>query len=559
MNNIKITKRWWREEINHHEIKLKGPINLWWKILLLFFIVAFSLFSIYYIGFGFSNNGLAIFKNNLKSFFNVSSFSRLFNENLFILAIRFLWESIKIIFLGTALGIICAFISAYFSNYKMNSKYIVIPVKIAIIFLRLIPEIFFIYLFKIGFDKSLAIMLIFIWFTWIWLHEYFSQAIENSNFNMFYHLTRNKSSKFKAFWIEIMPQVKIKFLNYMFLAFESNLRWSSILFEFSFLGIGYLIYPNTRNINYSELMIPLIVLILFLFLLEIINFSLKRFFFISKTQKVDLKKYATQQNIKKIIIGFLVVAVIVIIGFGIASLTNEKAYFGSGINYINNFFHPNWENVIWGFSGGVAQMILQLVCLTFLSLLLIYLIAYLKMFFMTKQLFGNKTSITFRFTNSAVRAIPTISWFLIISSLFINSYAPFVIAFAIHGAASMTRNLESSIRKIDQSKIENLRIRGYSKIKIFNNFIMPSIKLDFITFFSFELEKTIRNFITYGLYGASLLGEATQLSRVKEINDIAPYLWIGFIIIAMINLVTYLIRIKFKGNYHHIFLKKLFV
>ncbi|MBN0970582.1 ABC transporter permease subunit [Mycoplasma phocoeninasale] len=557
MDDITITKKWWREEITHRNQKLKGPVNILWKILFLIFLIAFFIFSVYYIGFGFSNNGLVILKNNLRSFFNASSFSKLFNENLFILSLRFLWESIKIIFLGTALGIILAFLSAYFSNYKMNSKYVVIPVKITIIFLRLIPEVFFIYLFKISFDKSLAIMLIFVWFTWIWVHEYFSQAIENSNFSMFYHLTKNKSSKFKAFWIEIMPQVKIKLLNYIFLAFESNLRWSSILFEFSFLGIGYLIYPNTRNIEYSELMIPLIVLILFLFLLEIINFSLKRFFLVSKTQPVNLKKYAIEQNSKKIIITLLIIAAITIIGFGVASLVNEKAYLGSGASYINNFFRPNWENVSWGFSGGVAHMILQLAALAFVSLVLIYGIAYLKMFFMTKQLFGNKTSITFRLTNSAIRAIPTISWFLIISSLFINSYAPFVIAFAIHGASSMARNLESSIRKIDQSKIDNLRIRGYNKIKIFNNFILPSIKLDFITFFSFELEKTIRNFITYGLYGASLLGEATQLSRVKEINDIAPYLWIGFIIIALINLVAYLIRIKFKNNYHHLFLKKL--
>ncbi|WP_434132927.1 hypothetical protein [Metamycoplasma hominis] len=127
--------------------------------------------------------------------------------------------------------------------------------------------------------------------------------------------------------------------------------------------------------------------------------------------------------------------------------------------------------------------------------------------------------------------------------------AAFVIAFAIHSSSTISRMLESSIKKISTNKINELKIKGYSKFYIFRNFMMPTIKLDLITFMTFEIEKITRNFITYGLFSASLLGSETNLGRYKEISDIAPYLWIEFIIIGLINLGNYLYRLRLnKGS-----------
>lgn len=116
----------------------------------------------------------------------------------------------------------------------MNKYWIAIPIKFIIIVLRLLPELFFIYLFQISADKTLAINLIFSWFTWLWLHEYFSQVIENANFEIFYWLTKIKQNKFTAFFKEIWPQISPKILNYIFYAFESNIRWSTILSKLGF-------------------------------------------------------------------------------------------------------------------------------------------------------------------------------------------------------------------------------------------------------------------------------------------------------------------------------------
>ncbi len=549
MNNFSIKDKFFNESVSTQNIRHKGPINIYWKSIIAILLIAFFVFSIYYIDFGFSNNGLRLLGQNLKSFFSPSLQSQKYGTNLFTTSLKFLWTSIKVVFLGTIFGLIFSLLSSYLSNYKMNKKYVAIVAKIFVIFLRLVPELFFIYLFKISFDKTLAIAAIFSWFTWLWLHEYFSQIIENSNFTIFYHLLKAKRTKLKAFWIEILPQIKAKIINYVLYAFESNLRWSAILFEFGFLGIGLLIYPNETNINYSELLIPLLILTIFIFVLELINYGIKQIFFISKTKEPNLKKYNKNSAFKKTLAVLIILLIMILFAIGIYSVSKETIYFGQGFSYMHDFFAANWKAVNWSFSNGVAEMILQFACLLYLSMATLYLIAYAKLFIASKQLFKNKIVAIGKFENSLIRAIPTVSIFILISTLFVNFYAPFVIAFAIHGASSLSKNLDSSINKISQNKVNILINKGYNKFAIFKNFIMPNIKRDLITFLGFELEKLTRNFITYGLYGASKLGEATHLTRVKEISDIAPYLWIGFFIMALINLTTYTLRSNFIKKY----------
>jgi hypothetical protein len=52
-----------------------------------------------------------------------------------------------------------AFVTAYFGNKSFNSKYVYIPIKVLTILLRILPEIIFIYMFRMSFDKNLGMML----------------------------------------------------------------------------------------------------------------------------------------------------------------------------------------------------------------------------------------------------------------------------------------------------------------------------------------------------------------------------------------------------------------
>lgn len=87
-----------------------------------------------------------------------------------------------------------------------------------------------------------------------------------------------------------MTTNKKKFISYYFYAFETNLRWSAILANLGYLGMGILINPQENPVNYSQLLVPLFVLVSFLFLLEIISEYFNKFFFVSKsTNDINFK------------------------------------------------------------------------------------------------------------------------------------------------------------------------------------------------------------------------------------------------------------------------------
>ncbi|WP_170177205.1 ABC transporter permease subunit, partial [[Mycoplasma] falconis] len=293
----------------------------------------------------------------------------------------------------------------------------------------------------------------------------------------------------------------------------------------------------------------------FLFLLEIINLGFNKLFFSNKQQKVNFKKYELKRSFKKIFLLIIFILFVVLIIISIWTISSSSSFYKEqSKDYLNQLFNPNWKNVKWNFTiDGFFYMVIQLGFLVFLTMLLTNFLVKIKLFFMTKQLFGYKFSLITRLYNSLIRTIPIISYFLIISNLFYSSAAAFVLAFAIHSSATLSRNVESSIRKIDQSKINNLLKNNFSKLWIFRNYIMPTIKLDYITFLSLETEKIIRNFITYGLYNASAIGIASKLNRANNIEDIAPYLWISFFILCFVALISYLVRLKLNGKFKNIF------
>ncbi|AZZ65796.1 ABC transporter permease [Metamycoplasma phocicerebrale] len=534
-------------KIDNNATLKKGPIRSYLKVIIWILIIAAFIGSIFIINFSFAKNGWSLFFKNWKDFFSPSSFSNLYKENLFLISIKFLWNSVKIVFLSTTLGLFFAFITSYFANYKTNSKYIAIPVKILVIFLRIFPELFFIYLFKVSFDKTLSIHFILTWFTWLWLHEYFSQTIENANFNIFYHLVKIRNSKFKAFWIEIWPQIKRKIIGFFFYAFESNLRWATILAQLGYLGIGILTNPQQEPIEFNQILIPLLILVIFLVIVEIISQNINKLFFESKTiNEINHKKYKDKKIIKRFFGWLLIISALVICGFGIASLVGQKFYASEVSNYFKQMFQANWSQVHLDLSqDGIFYILLQLGALVFVTWVLIYIISYFRILIMTKSLVGSKISTIIKYTNMFIRAMPVVTIFLLFSNLFNVYAAGFVVAFAIHGVTSLSRNLAQATNAISTEKIYELKKMNYSNFWIYRHYIRPLVRLDFITLGSFQIEKTIRNFITFGSLSSSLLGEQATLNKVKKISDIAPYLWIGMIIIAVVNLVAYLIRVKF--------------
>ncbi|ACF07045.1 ABC-type phosphate/phosphonate transport system, permease component [Metamycoplasma arthritidis] len=543
-NNITIKKNIFRYQISNGEIVLKSRLRPWVKVIFGFFILSIIVSFFLNVNFSFSSNGLGLFFNNIKDFFKASSISKEYgNQNLWLLSFKFLFESIKIIFFGTIVGVTLALITAYFSNYKTNSKWIAFPFRSITIFLRICPELLFVYLFSATFDKILAINLILSWSSWLWLHEYFSQSIENANYTIYWHLTKSSHSKFKAFMTEIWPQIKQKVFGYIFYAFESNLRWSTILSRLGFLGIGLLIVDPEKN-TFSELLIPLFVLVTFTFLLELFHLGWNKYIIASKSHSSNHKSYQKEKTLQTLVKVFVAIFCLIMVVLSIQSLIGQRFYPDQGKDYLRSLFLPNWNELSLSGPENIFKIVYELISLVAITILVVFVISKLKLFFLNSKTNSKPKSIIFKLCNSFARTIPTIVLFFLIEPIFKLYPAAFVFAFAIHSASTLTKNLENSIQKINQNQIVELKKQGYSSLKIYRNFILPTIKKDTVTMFSFEIEKIIRNFITYGIFSSSLIGIKSTLSVSRTVADIAPYLWIGALLIALVNLLSIFIRLK---------------
>ncbi|MDD1376644.1 ABC transporter permease subunit, partial [Metamycoplasma hyosynoviae] len=99
-----------------------------------------------------------------------------------------------------------------------------------------------------------------------------------------------------------------------------------------------------------------------------------------------------------------------------------------------------------------------------------------------------------------------------------------------------------------KKNIELLHSYGISKWKIYRTYLRPKINSNFITFFTFEIEKNTRNFINYGIFASSTIGLKTTITNGREYIDIVPYLWISIAIIFIIYISGNFIRKKINKN-----------
>lgn len=558
-NKINIENKKFFIQISNENIKLKGPIRRIYKIIGFFIAIVIIGFFISNIDLSFSKFGLKIFWKNIYNFFKFKTKSSYFEgQNLFILSIKLLWNSFKLVFVGTFLGSTCAFFTAYFGNSKINKIYIYLPIKIIANIFRIFPEIAFIYFFNSSFDKLLALLLIYWWFTWIWLHEYFSQILENQNITQNYQLIKNSDNKFKAFILYIWPNFNKQFINYTFYALESNLKWTTILSSLGFIGIGTILTSPLINQKYfSELLIPLLIMTMFSLFIHLVkniwiktltigNISKKRLSKKENLEKNDnyfeaeIKHFYNWKTIKNTVKILLILLSISIIIFSLTQLKGQKFYYSKNNEFFNAIWKPNW-NV---FGRNTVNEIIEFVSLVTITLIIILFISYLKTYFLTNSIIKNNGF--FQIWNTIFRFLPTITLFLFISPIFNSPQISFLISFVIHSSSILSNNLSKSTNKIENQKIENLRKQNWSKAKIYNKYIIPSVKKDLTTMMLFESEKNIKRYITYGIFTASLLGSNSYISRGKEASDTTPYIWIGIFILIIANLTSNFIRKKLR-------------
>ncbi|UUD36204.1 transporter permease [Mycoplasmopsis citelli] len=513
------------------------------------------IFSFYDFSLNFPD-GSDIFLRNFKKIFTFSSVSTFeTGGNLWIKSLQFLFINIKYVIAGTFVGFVIALITSFFSSDQFNNKIICNTFKFVLFFLRAVPEIVFILIFKNTLESADTILLLaYFWFSWLWLHKYFVEVFKTVDTKFYYLSIRMGNSKIRSFFREIYPRIDNKIIGLLLYSFESNIRWASLLSNFGLIGIGLLTNHAAQNAgtNIEQLGIPLLILILFILSLELgdylfRNFVLKHLPFIKISKNNFLKwiQINWQKIFKLILLLFLIIfSIYIFFSLNYSIFKNNFL-----LSYTNNFFKPDFSvfNLsIFSIEFNPIIQSLQIWIHTFFTLIILFFLVLLFLPFLIENQNSKYTITLTKFWLIVFRSVPSIIVFFVFSPLFNSSSTLILIILAFHSCGSILKQLSDSVNKIDASKFKNLKLIGWGKFKIYKHYVLPYLKKDLVTLFTIYMEIMFRSIILYSSLSEREFFIGGKLfiylnGRVIEFNKAFAYMWIIMFNIFVLNIVTNLI------------------
>ncbi|MBU4692066.1 ABC transporter permease subunit [Mycoplasma zalophi] len=553
---IKIWKNIFFYQVSSSEQKTQKKLRSFWKHLLTICVLIFIIYLFSTYSYKTTNHfGIELFKKNFLAIFSFSNISTLdYEQNLIIRSLSVLWFTIKYTISGTFIGFLLALLTSSLTNRNFTNKIWSFFSRNIILFLRCIPELLFITLFTSIYRAEFSLMLIFIWFTWLWLHKYYIEALESIDTRPFYVSINQGNSKIKSFYKEILPRLINRFISLFIYSFESNMRWGSILSSIGAPGIGILVnYAGQTTSRFKQLAIPLLVLLIFIILLEILNMLLNKYLFQINTRKLkttDINKLSKTINIR-FWIKLFIVLMLGIFSIYVISVT-DKSYIlsKSSTRFFRALLSPDWQAFNWSsldIKTNPLLQILQIIIFAISTMTITIILSILIIPFCS--MFTNKfqSTIIFRGLNSVNRLIPTVVLIYLFSALSSTPSKITLIVFVlgIHEASGFIKQISEVVDNIDEWKIKNLQLMGNSKFRIYFKFILPTIKYDFITLAIFYFEMAIRNAIIYSVFTTSqnslYLGRGLMDAlneRSLQVNIASVYFWCSTLTIFLLNIIS---------------------
>ncbi|WP_051622766.1 PhnE/PtxC family ABC transporter permease [Mycoplasmopsis primatum] len=512
--------------------------------------------------------GWKVFKTNITNFFNFSSTSTVYGglkENLWTLSIKFMLATVKYAIAGTFIGFLFAVLTAFLCNKNFVNKYWSFIPRNLMLILRAVPELVFINMFIHVYYKYATLVFIFIWFTWLWLHKYFIEILNSIDNTPYLMSIYRGNSKTKAFFTEIYPRIVNRFVNLGFYSLESNIKWNTILGALGVMGIGSLI-KHASDEDWSQLGIPLFIMILFIVSLEILSYFLKKYFFDDRTRKIEkntnekslviYKKISILADIKywiKIFI-FIVLAI-----FSVSVILVENTSFKDFEflkMFVKKMFSPDYSDfnlLSLKADKNPILLVLQSMIFAILSVILSFITLLIVLFYSNSKINRAHTYVSIRSLTSFFRVIPSPVVFLIFSPLFNHDYSLLILVLGFHESSSLIKQISEATDNIDNDFINNLKMQGYSNLKIYIRFIIPIIKYDLASWFFFYLEMSFRNSITYSVYSQQGLVIGSKISnymdaRIKQFEKAFSYIWLATLSILILNLISEFIIDKRNKN-----------
>ncbi|CDZ18618.1 ABC transporter permease subunit [Mycoplasma capricolum subsp. capripneumoniae] len=504
-----------------------------------------------------------LFSFENKNFLDTSYISNEYT-NLFLDTLRLLWITIKLALTGTFIGFILAIITSFLSFEKVNNKFLSYLISIVILILRSTPELIFITLITSTFRNDLSLLLVYIWFTWLWLHKYYIDMLNSFDLQPYYVSINQGNSKFKVFFKEIYPRIKNRVIALFIFSFEANIRWASILAALNLPGIGRLIvYGSENTAQFNQLGIPLLVLMSFILVLELLNYLFKKYLVEARSkvykQKNETKleyytRLSKKLNVNKIIISLIFISLTII---SIITFINIPIYIFN-LDYVKSFFNnllnPNFASFsIFNkhIENNPILLIWNSLQFTIVAMFICIIIAIIGIRLQSIRLNNLFIVIICRSLNVLIRLIPTIIYFYVFHPIFSNVLTLVIIVVSLHQASSKAKQLVEVVDNLNIQIINNLKIQGYSNNQIFLKYVLPAIKIEFISLSIFYFELIFRASITYYILSSDKLYIGYLITKYLDTKAFYPrlamsYVWIGTFAILTINLIARYINKKIR-------------
>lgn len=189
-----------------------------------------------------------------------------------------LLDTIKMSFIGSALGALLALPMAYLASSNMiSNRFVVSLSKFFLSVLRTLPTLIVasIATFILGLGTMAGTVAIFM-FTIAYVGKLLYEQIENADMKAYDAMLSVGMTPLQSFRYAILPQVLPSHLSTALFSFEGNVRYASILGLVGAGGIGLMLNENIGWRNYSNVGMILLLLMVTVIVIETISETLRK-------------------------------------------------------------------------------------------------------------------------------------------------------------------------------------------------------------------------------------------------------------------------------------------
>ncbi|MCU4706644.1 hypothetical protein [Mycoplasma sp. CSL7503-lung] len=382
------------------------------------------------------------------------------------------------------------------------------------------------------------------------MHRYFNDIIENSEVKKYWTEINLRKSKFLSFYKNVVLNNKNRFIMNSLLAYESNVRWSSILGSIGIYGIG--IFIDAYKEKFEYLSISLFYIIILLILLELFLVLFNKFIGIrssKQTKNINFNK-TFQYNYKKFISIILLILILIVFIFGFIdllkddfSLNNFKKYLVSLLSSDFSYLKNNWTfyyiDYVWAF------------IYTYQAIFLAVIFSILYSFLMVEKLLSLKVTILAKFLIIILKSIPAIVYFYFIIILF-SQETTFIFMLSVIAFRALSKQIAEKVNSKINKKVLTLISLGFSKWKIYWIYLLPQIRKDIYSFVFFEFEGTYRNAINYGIFTGviSINSNIEHFESRDKYEFILPLMLPSIIFFVILEFSLFLIKYRTRIKKH---------